>query len=60
MGRTEFGWLRIGPVVGFCEDGYEPSYSIKTLFDKLIDCQLFKEYLPPWSKFYQQNICRVE
>jgi hypothetical protein len=25
MGRTRFGWLRIGPVLGFCEHDVEPS-----------------------------------
>jgi hypothetical protein len=29
MGRTGFGWLRIGPSGGFCEHGNEPSGSIK-------------------------------
>jgi hypothetical protein len=29
MGRTGFGWLRIGPMAGFCEHGNEPSGSIK-------------------------------
>jgi hypothetical protein len=30
MGRTGFGWLRIGPSgAGFCEHGNEPSGSIK-------------------------------
>jgi hypothetical protein len=53
MGRTGFGWLRIGPVAGFCERGNEPSDSIKKagcLFDRLSDYQLFKYYPAPWSK----------
>jgi hypothetical protein len=29
MGRTGLGWLRIGPVEGFCKHGNEPSGSIK-------------------------------
>jgi hypothetical protein len=29
MGRTGFGWLRIGFGGGFCEHGNEPSGSIK-------------------------------
>jgi hypothetical protein len=29
MGRTAFGWLRMGPVAGFCEDGDEPSGFLK-------------------------------
>jgi len=29
MGRTGFGWLRIGPVAGFRKHGNEPSGSIK-------------------------------
>jgi hypothetical protein len=29
MRRTGFGWLRIGPVAGFCENGNELSGSIK-------------------------------
>jgi hypothetical protein len=28
MGRTVFGWLRIGPVAGFCEHGDEPSGTV--------------------------------
>jgi hypothetical protein len=31
------------PVAGFCENG-------KLFFDKLSDCQLFKEYPAPWTK----------
>jgi hypothetical protein len=40
-------------VVGFCENGNEPSGSIKKsrlLFDKLSDYQLFKECPAPWSE----------
>jgi hypothetical protein len=29
MGQTGFGWLRIGPVVGFCEHSNEHAGSIK-------------------------------
>jgi hypothetical protein len=29
MGRTGFGWPRIDPVVGFCENGNGPLGSIK-------------------------------
>jgi hypothetical protein len=29
MGRTGFGWLRIGSVADFCEHGNEPRDSIK-------------------------------
>jgi hypothetical protein len=29
MGRTGFGWLRIGPVAGFCEHSDEPSGSVR-------------------------------
>jgi hypothetical protein len=29
MGRTVFGWLRIGSNGGFCKHGNEPSGSIK-------------------------------
>jgi hypothetical protein len=29
MGRTGFGWLRIGSSGGFCEHGDEPSGSIR-------------------------------
>jgi hypothetical protein len=29
MGRTGFGWLRIGSSGGLCEHGNEPSGSIK-------------------------------
>jgi hypothetical protein len=29
MGRTRFGWLGIGSSGGFCENGDEPSGSIK-------------------------------
>jgi hypothetical protein len=29
MGRTGFGWLRIGPVAALCEHGNKPSCSIK-------------------------------
>jgi hypothetical protein len=29
MGRTVFGWLRVGPLAGFSEYGNEPSGSIK-------------------------------
>jgi hypothetical protein len=29
MGRTGFGWLRIGSGGGLCEHGIEPSGSIK-------------------------------
>jgi hypothetical protein len=29
MGRTGFGWLRIGSMAGFCEHGDEPSSSIR-------------------------------
>jgi hypothetical protein len=28
MGRTGFGWLRIGSSAGFCEHGDEPSGSV--------------------------------
>jgi hypothetical protein len=44
MGQTGFNWLRIGPVVGFCEHAEEPSGSIRKqdIFDKLSDNQLFK------------------
>jgi hypothetical protein len=38
MGRTGFGWLRIGSSGGFCEHCNEPL----DIFDKLIDNQLFK------------------
>jgi hypothetical protein len=53
MGRTGFGWLRIGPVAGFCEYGDEPSCSIKKyrlLFGNLSDYQIFKEYPAIWSE----------
>jgi hypothetical protein len=29
MGRTGFGWLRVGSGSGLCENGNEPSGSIK-------------------------------
>jgi hypothetical protein len=29
MGRSGFGWLRIGSSCGFCEHGSKPSASIK-------------------------------
>jgi len=29
VGRTGFGWLRIGSFGGFCEHGDEPSCSVR-------------------------------
>jgi hypothetical protein len=52
MGRTGFGWLRIGSSGGLYEHGNEPSGSIRRrdIFDKLSDNQLFKQFPAPWSK----------
>jgi hypothetical protein len=53
MGRTGFGWLRIGSSDAFCEHGNEPSTFTKKagyIFNKLSDYQLFKEYPAPWGE----------
>jgi hypothetical protein len=44
MGRTGFGWLRIGSSGELCEHSNEPSGSIRkqNIFDKLSNSQLFK------------------
>jgi hypothetical protein len=44
MGRTGFGWFRIGSNGGVCEHDNEPSGSIRkqNIFDKLSDDQLFE------------------
>jgi len=50
MDLTEIGWevvdwIRLGPVVGFCEHGNEPSDSIKggEFLDYMSDYQLLKD-----------------
>jgi hypothetical protein len=42
MGRTGFGWLRIGSGGGFHKEA-------RLFYDKLNDYHLFKEYSAPWS-----------
>jgi hypothetical protein len=43
MGRTGFGWLRLGSSGGLHKEN-------RILLDKLSDYQLLKEYPAPWSK----------
>jgi hypothetical protein len=50
MGRTGFGWVRIGSSAGLCEHSNETSGSMKKAGCCFTSCLLFKEYPAPWSK----------